>query len=196
MVTAMKRWLWLFFIPSLAFAQTLGPKPGTGGTVTSITCNGVVITNSGTCSTVGQIPGTTTNDSATAGNVGEYISSEVTAISQPVSGTPINVTSIILQPGDWDVNGVIVTGAAATTIVSSLAIALTVTSATIPAFPGGGGRNSLSIPNLVANANFGINAGPMRVSIAVPTTVFLVGSAGFANSTMALTGGIYARRVR
>ena len=57
--------------------------------------------------TAGQIVGTATNDSATAGNVGEYVSSAVTP-AYPITLTSTqyaDVTSISLTAGDWDVTG-------------------------------------------------------------------------------------------
>ena len=55
----------------------------------------------------GQLPGTATNDNATAGNVGEYIASVVSGGSPItlVTGVWTNFTSIALSAGDWEVTG-------------------------------------------------------------------------------------------
>ena len=47
--------------------------------------------------------GTTTNDSAAAGVVGQYISSYVSATSVPTTNTWGDLTSVSLTAGDWDV---------------------------------------------------------------------------------------------
>lgn len=47
--------------------------------------------------------GTTTNDYATAGNVGEWVRSYAGGVSETTSGVYQNFTSIYLTPGDWDV---------------------------------------------------------------------------------------------
>jgi hypothetical protein len=49
------------------------------------------------------IKGTTTNDSAAAGYVGEYVESVVSAVNSPSSGAYGDLTSISLTAGDWDV---------------------------------------------------------------------------------------------
>src|ERR1700744_413847 len=61
--------------------------------------------NGGSATAAGQIRGTATNDNASAGNVGEYVVSNNTTAQSLASGTPLNVTSISLTPGDWDVTG-------------------------------------------------------------------------------------------
>ena len=52
----------------------------------------------------GPLTGTTTNDSAPAGNVGEYKESVLSAgTSVGTSGQYFDLTSLALTPGDWDV---------------------------------------------------------------------------------------------
>src|SRR6266567_4207380 len=53
------------------------------------------------------IPGTSTNNNATAGNLGEYISSVVPSTT-PIfiaSATNTNLTSINISAGDWELRG-------------------------------------------------------------------------------------------
>ena len=50
------------------------------------------------------VVGTTTNDSAASGNVGEYVSSDMSAVSYPTSTQWGDLTSISLTAGDWDVH--------------------------------------------------------------------------------------------
>jgi len=54
------------------------------------------------------IVGTTTNDSATAGYVGEYVSSYIpTYANYPATGVVGDATSISLTAGDWDISYVL-----------------------------------------------------------------------------------------
>lgn len=150
---------------------------------------------------IGQIPGTATNDSASAGNVGEYVSSSVvfgSAISLTTS-TAANITSISLTAGDWDISALGYFNAAGTTNIALAEVSINSTSATrnnatVGAFSqlaygaaglvlGGTGVISESIPTF-------------RVSIATPTTYFFVGYSVFTVSTNTAYGMIHARRVR
>src|SRR6185312_14765343 len=55
----------------------------------------------------GQLPGTTTNDNASSGNVGQLISSNIVSGSSVslTTATPLDITTISLTAGDWDVQG-------------------------------------------------------------------------------------------
>src|SRR5262249_14262350 len=81
----------------------------------------------------GQLPATATNDSASAGNLGEYVSSTIpsgSAVSL-TTNTQANVTSIPLTAGDWDIDAVAqFTGNVATT-VSSQEAGISTTTATL-----------------------------------------------------------------
>jgi len=142
--------------------------------------------------------GTTTNDSAAAGSVGELISSVIvqgSAVS--MDGSPDNVTSISLTAGDWDVWGNINFSGGAGTVVTSLLGAINTTSG---AFPGNALISTVSIS--VAGATVFATVSPtvipvmQRISVATTTTVYLVAQANFTVSTATAFGGIYARRRR
>lgn len=142
----------------------------------------------------GGIKGTATNDAAAAGNVGELISAQTgpTAIS---STTLFNATSISLTAGDWDVNGTIYYAPAGGTTSSAIYAAINTTSASLPTYPGSGGVQGIQAAQ-AAGADIILGTGTMRISIASPTTVYLVGFCAFAVSTMSATGFIRARRMR
>jgi len=142
-----------------------------------------------------QILGTTTNNDAAAGIVGEYISSTVlsgAAVPFVTTNVAVNVTSISLTAGDWDVsgNGVIDVG----TISTQGAFWVSSTSATIPTLPNGG--------IVVLNAAFpagGIYAaatGTVRFSLAATTTVYLSARHTFTGTAGDAYGTLRARRVR
>lgn len=76
----------------------------------NVVFNSVINSNIAFASTSTQgIVGTTTNNNAASGNVGEYISSSVVQGSALTitSGQFIDVTSISLTAGDWDVTGIV-----------------------------------------------------------------------------------------
>jgi predicted nucleic acid-binding protein len=74
---------------------------------------------------VGQAPATQTNDSAAAGKVGEFITSNIVVGSAVAltTGTAANVTSVSLTAGDWDVCGEVDLSTAATTNVTGVSSA-------------------------------------------------------------------------
>lgn len=146
--------------------------------------------------TVGQIPGTATNDNASAGNVGEYVSSAVAQGSAVSLTTNIaaNITSISLTAGDWDVEGVIFFNPNVATVTTVLAGGVSATSATLPT-PGAEGYAQW-VGNLTGASVPSLTACSKRISLASPATIYLVAFATFTANTNAAYGTIRARRVR
>lgn len=146
---------------------------------------------------------TQTNDEAPAGAIGEY-KSAIKASTSPVTettNTPIDVITLALTAGDWDVSGVVnrsLTGVTAT----RYAAAISPTADTIPAQAGGSGVAADSV--VVQFATFGETVtggyttlvGPVRVSLASPATIHLVAADLFSAGTLTLNGSLRARRVR
>jgi hypothetical protein len=139
-----------------------------------------------------QIAGTATNDNASAGNIGEFITSNIpfaSAISIS-SSTPTNITSISCTAGDWDICG---------------NVGLTMSAGANPCY-GWISTTSATIPDLSLVSEVGLASGNFTtVSMAIPvarfsfsttTTVYLTGDAVFGSGTAAGYGNIYARRVR
>ncbi len=165
--------------------------------VTNETGSGLLVF--GTTPTLNQpnVVGTTTNDNAAAGSVGEFVSSTVLfGAAIPLTSTiAANVTSISLTAGDWEVWGTVATVVAAGTTTSSVTGAISVVSATLPSLPNGGGAFVANYASPAGQSNC-FPVGRQRISIAVTTTVYLVASSTFAVSTSAACGFIGARRVR
>lgn len=140
------------------------------------------------------IVGTTTNNNASAGYVGEFISSVIpsgSAVSIPTSATPINITSISLTAGDWDVWGNVCclysSGGYLGVVVWSSS-----TSATTP-------DNSLL--NEITDStpivgDIGQSIPTLRYSLTGTTTIYLSAEALFSAASLSACGGIYARRAR
>jgi hypothetical protein len=165
--------------------------------VTNETGSGLLVF--GTTPTLNQpnVVGTTTNDNAAAGSVGEFVSSTVLVGSAVALTSTIaaNVTSISLTAGDWDVWGNIALSVAGGTTTSVFAGAIHTVSATFPTIPNGGASFVVSYASPAGQSN-ALPVGRQRISIAATTTVYLIVSSTFAVSTSSAYGFIGARRVR
>ena len=145
----------------------------------------------------GQVPGTTTNDSAGAGSVGEIITGTVligAAVNVP-NNTATNIVGITLTPGDWDVTGNVAFVPAIGTSATVNVAYISTTSATLPTIPNSGAFAGYKGPTVVNNFPI-FQVGPIRVSLAANTSAFLQAYSTFTVSTQAAYGFIRGRRVR
>lgn len=142
--------------------------------------------------------GTTTNDNAAAGSVGEYISSTVLAGAQIdlTNNATSNVTFVALTPGDWDVNGNVAYQGDGASQGTNFNAAINTTSASLPTRPGAGGYNQLFGPTVGSGAPLILPVGPMRISTATSVNAYLVVNCGFTIASAHAYGFIGARRVR
>lgn len=147
--------------------------------------------------TTGGLAGTTTNDNATAGVVGEYIESILVSGSATsiTTATDKTVTSISLTAGDWDVDCVLVYIPNAATSISRYSASLSLTTNT---FDSTAGRFMQTvIPATVLGAfNLSVPIPNYRFSLSGTTSIFMVANAAFTVNTLAAWGIIRARRVR
>ena len=136
----------------------------------------------------GAFPGTSQAALASAGNVGEYISSTVLPGSSIAltSTTIADITHIVLTPGDWDVRGWL--GLAGTGTVSGANAWVNSSSAADPGAPNGGAY--LSSPN-----GFSAPIGTVRAGLSANTSFYLSTKA-VCTGTISAYGFIGARRVR
>lgn len=145
--------------------------------------------------TVG-IVGSSDNSDAVAGSIGEYISSSVTAGNaiSLTSTVSINVTSISLTAGDWDVFGTVNFIPGATTSITYTAGGNSQTTNTLGSLGSFFGR---TIAAIVPGAIGQVEAIPTnRVRLSATTTIYLVANATFTISTLGAYGFIGARRRR
>ena len=179
---------------TLTSTKFAGALNGTLGATTPST----VVATTVTAST--GIVGTTTNNSAGTGYVGEYVSA-TRLISSPISmttATPANITSITLTAGDWDVQGWIGTDGAAATLQKRLSVCTNTSSATMDYYSEGYGDVTWAGSGDAIYVN-GIGYCPSptkRYSLSSTTTIYLVLTAVFTTSTCDGFGYITARRVR
>lgn len=145
-------------------------------------------------STVG-IVGTTTNDSVQAGSVGEYIESDIAAGSGVTltTGTTVNMTSINLTAGDWDVTFVAQFACTNATNVG-LELGVSTTSATFDVSLGRFQQISEGVSPLTFTP--GGNVPVRRFSLAGNTTIYGVVLATFGGGSIGAYGNLSARRVR
>lgn len=183
----------LLKIPNAQLNDIVYELPGTDGAANSPMLTSGAGVLSFTPTTAGtNIIGTTTNGNATAGSVGEFVSSVILA-SGPialVSGAAKDITSISLTAGDWDVWGNIVSSAGGA--FTNTAGWINNVSVTAPDF------SICSFLNLVAGAGMTVHGFLVpirRFSLSATTTIYLTVSNIFTISATAY-GGIYARRVR
>lgn len=139
------------------------------------------------------IIGTTTNNNANTGSVGEFVTATVATGSalSTANNTPKTVTSISLTAGDWDVWGVVdwnLSGVTSTWWEASIS-GSTNTIGSQDQFTswnlGNAANNVQSIPTPVC-----------RLSLSTTTTEFLVQNSAYSGGTVTVYGSIFARRVR
>ncbi len=136
-----------------------------------------------------QMKGNNTNTAPPAGFIGEQIRSYVTGISVS-NNTPLNITSISLTAGIWDVSCVVsyagnITG---TTFEAGIS--------TTSADRGSLGDNNFKTPYPPISASQNCLSIPSyRITLSATTTTYLVGYALFTVGTLIAGGRISATRV-
>ena len=141
------------------------------------------------------IVGTTTNNSANAGSVGEYVTATTLTVSTS-SGVPLNVTSISLTAGDWDVSGVLQVIPTGSTTLAGVTASISTTSGATGPFGTSTFLNLVATTGYATGQSQGIPTPVVRLSLASTTTVFLVANVVFGTSTLTSSGLIRARRMR
>ena len=140
------------------------------------------------------VVGTTTNDNAAAGNIGEYLASNVvsgSAVSLTSTETK-NIDSLSLTAGDWDITGLVkfsMSGATATDFKSGFST----TSATL-ADDTTYIQKPFSFSGL--SSTYGESLPIVRISISGTTKIYFIAQSTFSLGTVSAFGTIRARRVR
>jgi hypothetical protein len=154
----------------------------------------------GTLQVDGGILGTATNNSATAGNVGEELKTTVASGSAVslTTATSTNLASVSLTAGDWDVFVTYIYIPGATTSITQLSQGISTTSATLPTTTTGAGDYTVlsTAATVPGSNNISQTVGPFRVSLSGTTTTYAVARPTFTVSTLTVYGSIRARRIR
>lgn len=137
------------------------------------------------------VQGTSTNDNASSGYVGEFIFDVIpNASAVPLSDSVFaDVTSISVPAGDWDITGNVWIAASGPVITGSNMFS-NIVSATQP---------DISLVNALSGSvmiNVALSIPSVRYSFSTTTTIYLSCGASFASGSANARGGIYARRVR
>ncbi len=141
--------------------------------------------------TTANLIGTTTNNNAAAGSVGEVLTANNDGAPVTLTNaTATNIVTLSLTAGDWDVFG-------NCTFLQGTALTLgqCVVTLSSAAFPNVAFRSILQLTSGTAMA-IALPAPLLRVSIASTTTVYLVGMAIDTVSGATGQGQITARRIR
>lgn len=181
-------------VSGAGFSTYLASPPAIGGTAPA-----AISGTTGTFSGVLQGGGVTTNSSASAGQIGEFISSVVligSAIAITSAAT-VNVTSISLTAGDWDVSGEVwIAYAGSPSAVTIAGGGITTTTATLPTIPATNTARNLIQNSQISGATQTLPLATTRFSLASTTTVFMVGTTTFTGGTSSGYGVLRARRIR
>ena len=145
---------------------------------------------------VGQYPGTTTNDNASAGNIGEFktAATNLTNARQATTNSSTTITSVALTPGDWDCRGIVSFPMSNTTTATALSASLS-TSDGVLGTQGTEGTTAI-VPVSAGALGHDLRVGAARESLSGNTTIFLVSGATFATSQLWTYGTVSCRRAR
>jgi hypothetical protein len=168
-------------------------SPAVSGTTTLTlpATTGTVLTNASQL--VGT--GTTTNDSAAVGYVGEYVVSTVLSASAiNLTATTTTITSISLTAGDWDVTGILSLGSSAVLTWSVVAAGFNATTANASVV--NQGITILPAASVVYNYYESTQMPVVRFSLSATTIIYFAAVGVFSGGTANVFGQIRARRIR
>lgn len=143
------------------------------------------------------IHGTNTNDSATAGFVGEYIESVVSLTNFPTTTNYGDLTSISLTAGDWDVTGILFADRNGSTWQDAI-LGISITSGnSSTGLVNGSNKVVFAYTTAVATtSNFSLDIPNYRMSLSATTTIYLKYYSDYTVGTPQAAGRLSARRVR
>lgn len=180
-------------VSGTGFSTYLASPPAIGGTAPAAGAfTTLSSTGNFTPSQTNGIVGTTTNNNANAGSVGEFPTPTNLSAVPLTSAVTANASSVSLTAGDWDVTGVVSYVAGAATVLTGIATGISTTSATAGAAGTFAGLNL----SFTAATTQNLSAPVVRISLAATTTVYLIANAGFASGSCTASGFLRARRVR
>jgi hypothetical protein len=141
-----------------------------------------------------KLKGTTTNDNAPTGYVGELVTLASGTIALSATFTPTDLGVITLTAGDWDIWATYYFTGTSTTTVTVLIGAIGGTSPSYNLY------GEVDMPTygqaVFVYANPTVKVGLFPVKLATTTSIHMWAWAGYSTSTCSVQGTIYARRRR
>lgn len=148
-------------------------------------------------------PGYTGGAAQAVGKIGEVLSSVVISSSavSVTTATPVNITTLALTAGDWEISWSAFIQPAAGTAVTIMQAGVGTTTATLPALTLATPLPYASFVQASATPGSGtipisLTSGSIQINISAATTYYLVTSDTFSASTLTAFGWIKARRIR
>jgi hypothetical protein len=143
--------------------------------------------------------GVTDGSDAAPGKIGEVISGSNFAGIALTTAVPLNVTTITLTPGDWNVGGVVIF-APVSTGPNSVIAALSQTAASLPSdndvATGKAIMQQIWASSMPAGKTQTTPTSLIRVNTTTSKPVYLVAQATFGGGSVTVTGYVSARRIR
>lgn len=133
---------------------------------------------------------------AVSGQVGEVLSSTVTAAAVAATGTVGNVTSVSLTAGDWLISGFVNIAGGATGLTTGSVAKLSIVTTTATNGTDGSTMAQSSVETLVANGLKHLAIPQIRVNISATTTYYLTEQVTYAGGSPTAAGVIIATRIR
>jgi hypothetical protein len=163
------------------------------GTPQSVTFTNLTTTGTITPSQTGGIVGTTTNNNANTGSVGEYLTATTTAVSVS-NGVAKTITSEALTAGDWDVWSYCSFSPAGAAAPTQLVCGVNTATNAFGAY--------FQNVQCCSSGTFPVTTGQnlqsvlTRVTLASSGTAYCIGQMAFSSGTATIDCSIFARRVR
>jgi hypothetical protein len=133
----------------------------------------------------------TAGDTALTGTIGEFLGEGPTSVAL-TTATPVDVETITLPAGDYDISAPTQFAGVAATTTTELQCSISTASGSMDNTVGYHEHWRGSVLDL----NFTMRPGPVRVLITAPTTYYLVAQANFSGGTYAANGRFVVRRHR
>ena len=145
-----------------------------------------------------KVVGTTTNDSAAAGYIGQFVEATTTGnLNAAASAVADDLLSISLTAGDWDVTGLVLWQANGSTYSQFRAGISIYSGSNETGLDSGVTLNFYSVPSTSNSLSITLPMPMVRMSLASTTTVYLKRYAVYSSGTPRTQGGrISARRMR
>jgi hypothetical protein len=137
--------------------------------------------------------GVTDGSDAAPGQIGEFFYRAITTAVPVTNNVPVDLDSGTIPPGDWDIVGEAYFQASTSAGTDDLRVWVNTVSATQPT----GDMGGLAIASTTSGGQINnLTCSPWRLSIAVPTLIYLSVNANFGAGTMQVKGFVRGRRMR